>query len=233
MTRAMRDQIDISNVGTILDAVSKGYTRRTFTIPANLNRLGLRRDIDRAIAGYRSFVEISHKEPWQARADHGCRQIAQITDLINRLETGDEAAWWRDQMATRDHDGRPLPLLVVAALTEHRNHLRHLLRERLDADQVLGTPLGQHPAAELFGNDPESPLQWLVGERLAAIFERYFGRTATAGGTAHTVGMDGLDRSHGVGGPFIAFAMAVCEEAKIRVSAPSISSFLTRQRKRP
>ena len=76
-------------------------------------------------------------------------------------------------------------------------------------------------------------MQWLVGERLAAIFERSFGQTATAGGTAHTVGKDGLDRSYGVGGPFIAFGVAVCEEAKIPVSASSISSFLTRQKKRP
>ena len=145
MTWVMRDQIDIGNVGAILDAVSKGYARRTFTIPANLNRLGLRRDIDRAIAGYRSFVEISPKEPWQARADHGYRQIAQITDMIKSLEIGDEAAWWRDQMAARDHDGKPLPLPVIAALKEHRDRLRRLLRERLDADQDPGTPLGQHP----------------------------------------------------------------------------------------
>ena len=136
-------------------------------------------------------------------------------------------------MAARDHDGKPLPLPVVTALKDYRDRLRRLLRDRLDAEQAPGTPLGQRPAAELFGDDPESALQWLVGERLANIFEKHFGQPATAGGTAHNVGKDGVDHSYGIGSPFIAFVMAVCKEAKIPVSASSISSFLTRQKKRP
>ena len=48
MTWVLRDQIDSGNVGN-LDAVRHGYKRRKVKIPADIDRLGLRRDIDRAI----------------------------------------------------------------------------------------------------------------------------------------------------------------------------------------
>ena len=50
MTWVLRDQIDPGNVDKIIDAARHGYKRRKVKIPLpDIDRLRLRRDIDRAI----------------------------------------------------------------------------------------------------------------------------------------------------------------------------------------
>ena len=48
MTWVLRDQIDPGNVDKIIDAARHGYKRRKVILP-DIDRLRLRRDIDRAL----------------------------------------------------------------------------------------------------------------------------------------------------------------------------------------
>ena len=49
MTWVLRDQIDPGNVDKIIDAVRHGYKRRKVKYLPDIDRLRLRRDIDRAL----------------------------------------------------------------------------------------------------------------------------------------------------------------------------------------
>ena len=117
MTWVLRDQIDPGNVGKIIDAVRHGYKRRKVQIPADIDGLSLRRDIDRAIAGYRAFVDTSPKQPRKERSDHLRRQNRKIEDLIDSIEGDGPAAWVRNQIARRGHDEKPLAPPVIGHLS--------------------------------------------------------------------------------------------------------------------
>ena len=150
MTWVLRDQIDLGNVGKIIDAVRHGYKRRKVKIPADIDGLSLRRDIDRAIAGYRAFVDTSPKQPQKERSDHLRRQIREIEDLIDSIEGDGPAAWVRNQIARRGHDEKPLAPPVIGHLRSFMGQLRRLQSDASGAKLDLG-------------DSPESALQWLVG----------------------------------------------------------------------
>ena len=64
MTWVLRDQIDPGNVDKIIDAARHGYKRRKVILP-DIDRLRLRRDIDRALNRYRTSADLSPKQPWR------------------------------------------------------------------------------------------------------------------------------------------------------------------------
>ena len=69
MTWVRRGQIDPGNVDKIIDAARHGYKRRKVILP-DIDRLRLRRDIDRALNLYRTSADLSPKQPWRRRSDH-------------------------------------------------------------------------------------------------------------------------------------------------------------------
>ena len=200
MTWVRRGQIDPGNVDKIIDAARHGYKRRKVILP-DIDRLSLRRDIDRALNRYRTSADLSPKQPWRGRSDHALLVTHKIDDLIRLIEGDGEASWWRGQMAARDHKGELLPLTVIGALRDYRDRLSRLQRNGLEVQRATG-----------------SPLEWFVGA-LADIFERHFQIKPKAGRSSRNIDRNGVERHYSVGSPFTAFVIAVCKEAGIRASA--------------
>ena len=215
MTWVRRDQIDPGNVDKIIDAARHGYKRRKVIPLPDIDRLRLRRDIDRALNRYHTSADLSPKQPWRGRSDHAVHVMHKIDDLIRLIEGDGEASWWRGQMAARDHKGELLPLTVIGALRDYRDRLSRLQRNGLEVQRATG-----------------SPLEWLVGA-LADIFERHFQIKPTAGRSSRNIDRNGVERHYSVGSPFTAFVIAVCKEAGIpSISPPTVADFLSRQRLR-
>jgi hypothetical protein len=213
----LQDQIDPGNVGKIIDAVLNGYTRRKVILPDidGIDRIRLRRDIDRKINFSHTFSDLSPKQPWRRRSDHADHMIHKIDDLIRLIEGDGEASWWRGRMAPRDHKGQLLPLPVIGTLRDYRDRLSRLQRNGLEVP----------PATE-------SRQEWLVGA-LAVIYERDFQIKPTAGRSSRNINRNGVEIHYPVGSPFTAFVMAVYEDAGISpISAPTIADLLSRQRRR-
>ena len=214
MTWVLRDQIDPGNVDKIIDAARHGYKRRKMILP-DIDRLRLRRDIDRALNSYHTSADLSPKQPWHRRSEHAVHVMHKIDDLIILIEGDGEASWWRGQMAARDHKGELLPLQVIGELRDYRDRLSRLQRNGLEVQR-----------------DEGSRLEWFVGA-LADIFERHFQIKPTAGRSSRNINPNGVERHYPVGSPFAAFVIAVCKEAGIpSISPPTVADFLSRQRLR-
>jgi hypothetical protein len=214
VTWVRRGQIDPGNVDKIIDAARHGYKRRTVILPA-IDRLRLRRDIDRALNLYRTSADLSPKQPWRRRSDHAVQVMDKIDDLIRVIEGNGEASWWRGQMAARDHNGKLLPLTVIGALRDYLDRLSRLQRNGLKVQRDTG-----------------SRLEWLVGA-LTDIFERHFQIKPKAGRSSRNINRNGVVRHYPVGSPFTAFVIAVCKEASISsINPPTVADFLSRQRLR-
>ena len=181
----------------------------------DIDRLRLRRDIDRALNRYHTSADLSPKQPWRRRSDHAVQVMHKIDDLIRLIEGDGEASWWRGQMAARDHNGELLPLTVIGALRDYRDRLSRLQRNGLEVQRATG-----------------SRREWLVGA-LADIFERHFQIKPKAGRSSRNINRNGVVRHYPVGSPFTAFVIAVCKEAGISsISPPTVADFLSRQRLR-
>ncbi|RWP64145.1 MAG: hypothetical protein EOR07_16290 [Mesorhizobium sp.] len=161
-----------------------------------LNRRRIRREIDGAIQGYRTFEAVGLSQPWTARVRRGEEIIATLERFATlhgrdarkgkALKNRDDAAiWW---------DAR-LPRALIANLRSGFQEI-DLIRETISPEIAAGQ--GRRRASIFIGS--ETALQWLIGERLASIYERWFRRKTT----------------NQPNSAYVTFVQAVLDDAKIK-----------------
>lgn len=168
---------EIAAVDKIVFAVESSLRQRhkPQTVSKWLNRRRLRLDIDRAIQGYGTFQALGKPQPWTARLKRGNEIVAAIhtvSALFGRdgesgevLSNRDDPSIWYDKQVSR------------ALVANFRSALLKVERIKETISPELEVGIGRQSASAFLG--PENPIQWLVGERLAYIYERWFGRKTT------------------------------------------------------
>ncbi|MEV8879237.1 hypothetical protein [Mesorhizobium ciceri] len=210
-------------VDRIVEAVAK-----TAAIPEKLDRGKLGRDLDRAVFWLRRFEDVALSQPWTGIQQHGKKLIkaAQaFTDLW--MQDSDGGRWWRDQVA---------PYLDLAKATAgFEGLIAKLMSERFTASKepMDEQQPGKWPLRWLLERDgPESVLEWWLGEHLAILFEHHFNMPAKVK-QSRSISKDG--EVVAVRGPYIAFALAVLQDAGVGnadgspIKATSILQFRRRE----
>ena len=181
--------------------------RRAKPVPKWLNRRRLRLDTDHAISTYEIFRSVDRTQPWNARRKHAEESIA-LLDKFASFAFGREP---RTGRLLRRSSG--VAKYLDARYPKHEREklfgqLRSAIREiNSQAAEITSEPVAG-PGYRKITAETESSLQWLIGERLAQIFERWFRK-----GTANQPDS-----------PYIGFVLAVLDYANIHNDQSPISA---------
>ncbi|TIW37172.1 MAG: hypothetical protein E5V62_03210 [Mesorhizobium sp.] len=219
--RIVREAQKAADVEEIVAAVAA-----TAPLPKRfgMSRRRLRMEIGKAWRDYRIVDQLVASQPWDARRKLIEKHLAWAR-AFPKLSTGDREAgkWLAEQL------GSSYPDELTKSVRRHEERLITICQTFWPEDQKEGN-FGLQSVADILGR--QSPLEWLIGQRLRDIFERFFRMPATRGMEPSRWEKDGMihygEPKHG---PFLAFVLAVLAEPQakelgIEASAATVRRYL-------
>jgi hypothetical protein len=188
-----------------------------------LGKRHLREDIDLAWLEYQALETIKPNQPWAARRQKCEAALAALSVVKAKLQDR-EGKWLAGQSPeTADRVARNLearifdaPLTILAGIERIEAQVRRVKSAIYNPDQLA-----------LDWNGPS--LQWLIGERLPLIFDKWFRAKVTVDQSKKvlTSGEDsGKQRRYRHRTPYIAFVTAVLAERGAHISPGMIAKYV-------